>query len=79
MLVGIGMIVGVGVEVGLDDGEDVGVLVIVGVIVDVLLEVGTEVGKELLVVKRRSSNTWSPVLERRVKLVTGLIHPVTRV
>jgi len=70
---------GVGVSVEVDVGPGDGVLVIVGVFVGTPVGVGVEVGEELLVVRRKSSNTWSKVLERRVKLVIGLVQPVTRV
>jgi hypothetical protein len=78
VLVGTGVFVDVGVSVGVDVGTGVGVPVIVGVRVGIHVEVGVEVGKELLVVRRSSSNTWSKVLERKVKLVTGFVQPVTR-
>jgi hypothetical protein len=51
----------------------------VGVIVGTPVAVGVEVCEEPLVVRRRSSNTWSNVLERKVKVVIGLVQPVTRV
>ena len=69
----VGVLVGVAVRVA------VGVGVLVGVAGLVAVEVGVLVEPTPPIVNRRSSNTWSPVLERRVKLVTGFTHPVTRV
>ena len=75
--VGVGVLVEVGV--GVLVAVRVGVLVAVRVGVLVAVGAGVIVGPVPLVVNRRSSKTWSLVLERRVKLVTGFTHPVTRV
>jgi hypothetical protein len=74
-----GVFVGVGVGVWVLVGPGVGELVTVGVLVGSPVDVGVRVGIVPLVVSRRSSNTWSNVLERSVKLVTGFVHPVTSV
>ncbi len=84
--VGVGaMVVAVATGVAVTTFVAVGVLAggaaTVGAIVVGVTGAVVEVGPELvpLMVKRRSSSAWSLVLERMVRLVTGLVQPVVRV
>ena len=83
VVVAVGVMVGVLVRVGVR--VVVGVLVGVGVMMGVVVRVGVLVAVGVLVVvavsivKRRSSNTWSPPLARSVRLVTAVVQPVVSV
>jgi len=78
-VVGLSIAVGVAIAVRLGAVVGLSIAVAVPVAVGEGVSVGVAVGTASWTVSRRSSNSWSPVLDRRVRLVVGFIQPVVRV